>query len=159
MAVYYSFHYERDNWRVQQVMKMGQLEGQPLLNSQSWEAVRRRGDKAIEQWIDEQMKYKSAVVVLVGAETDTRTWVRFEIAKAWDERRPLVGVRIHGMADWRGGTDRVGGNPFLKVGLQGGGTVADYVPLYEPRGITSSDTYALIKANLKTWVASAYKRT
>ena len=30
MAVFYSFHYDRDSWRVQQVMNMGKIEGQPL---------------------------------------------------------------------------------------------------------------------------------
>jgi hypothetical protein len=64
VAVFYSFHYGRDNWRVQQIMNMGILDGQPLLNSQTWEAVKRRGDTAIETWIDAQMSYKSAVVVL-----------------------------------------------------------------------------------------------
>lgn len=27
MAVFYSFHYDRDHWRVQQIMNMGALEG------------------------------------------------------------------------------------------------------------------------------------
>ncbi len=65
-SVFFSFHYARDAWRVQQVVKMGALEGQPILNPQKWEEVKRRGDQAIKTWIAEQMKYKSAVVVLVG---------------------------------------------------------------------------------------------
>ncbi len=71
MAVFYSFHYERAAWRVQQVMQMGVVEGQPLLNSQEWEAVRRQGARAIKNWIDGHMKYKSAVVVLTAARSTT----------------------------------------------------------------------------------------
>lgn len=56
MAVFYSFHYERDVHRVQLIRNIGSVEGQKLLNAQEWEAVRQRGTKAIQNWIDEQMK-------------------------------------------------------------------------------------------------------
>ena len=47
-SVFYSFHYDRDAWRVQQIIQMGALEGQPILNAQQWEEVKRKGDAAIE---------------------------------------------------------------------------------------------------------------
>jgi hypothetical protein len=151
MAVFYSFHYDRDSWRVQQVVNMGALEGQPILNSQEWESIRRRGEDAIKDWISKQMSYKSAVVVLVGAQTDTRSWVQYEITKAWNDKRPLVGIRVNGLADSNGRTDYPGGNPFAKVSLQSGHTLADYVPLYEPAGSSSSAVYASIKNNIVNW--------
>lgn len=156
-SVFYSFHYERDAWRVQQVMQMGALEGQPLLNPQDWEKVKQRGNAAVEKWIHDQMNYKSAVVVLVGADTANRDWVLYEIGYAWRNKKPLVGIRIDGLAD-KDGTDLPGPNPFERVKLQNGGTVADYVPLYAPTGYDSRVVYAQIKANLATWVESAYKR-
>jgi hypothetical protein len=159
MAVFYSFHYERDSWRIQQVINMGTLEGQPILTAQRWEEIKRRGSAAIEKWIADQMAYKSAVVVLVGAETAKRPWVRHEIVYAWNRRKPLVGIRINGLADGTGTTDGSGANPFTEVGLEGGGTVGDKVPLYTPSGSDSQAIYASIKANLKTWVDSAYKRS
>lgn len=159
MAVFYSFYYDRDAWRVQQVMNMGIVEGQPLLNSQDWEKLKAKGDKAVENWIDEQMKYKSAVVVLVGAQTASRRWVKYEIAKAWDAKRPLVGVRIHGLADRNNKTDSAGANPFSEVTLKGGGNVGSYVTLHAPSGSTSQEVYASIKNNLSRWVDGAYKRS
>ena len=156
ISVFFSFHFERDNWRVQQVLKMGALEGQPILGSQEWEQVKRRGDNAIKEWIDNEMKYKRAVVVLVGAQTANRRWVKYEVAKAWRERKPLVGIRISGLADRNRNTDAAGPNPFaelspmpLTVRLGGG------VPLYTPRGRTSQEVYADISRNLITWVQSA----
>lgn len=157
-SVFFSFHYRRDAWRVQQVLNMGALEGQPVLNSQEWEEVKQQGDKAVEKWIDDKMKYKKAVVVLVGAQTASRRWVRHEILKAWNESRPLVGIQIHGLADSQGNTDSAGVNPFSRVSLEGGGTVADYVPLYAPSGSTSQQVHASIAANLESWVDYAYKR-
>lgn len=158
-SVFYSFHYDNDAWRVQQIVNMGALEGQTILNAQAWEEVKRRGDKAIEAWIDEQMARKSAVVVLIGSDTASRPWVQYEIKKAWNESRPIVGVRIHGLADSSGLTDIVGADPFAKVTLQGGGTVADYVPVYTPAGSTSKEVHASIAANIAGWVDTAYKRS
>lgn len=158
-SVFYSFHYDRDNWRVQQIINMGVLENQPILNPQQWESVKRKGKAAIEKWIDEQMAYKKAVVVLVGSQTATRPWVRYEIAKAWDSKRPLVGIRIHGLADANGNTDILGADPFSQVTLKGGGTVADFVTLHNPSGWDSKSVHASIRNNLESWVDGAYRRS
>lgn len=158
VAVFYSFHYERDAARVQQIINMGVVEGQPLLRSQQWETVRRQGRAAVERWIDDQMKYKTAVVVLVGRETSTREWVDYEIRKAWDDKRPLVGIRINGLAPLNLGQDLPGANPFATVTLRSGNTIADYAPLFTPTGNSSAEVYSSIKRNLSSWVASAYRR-
>ena len=158
MAVYFSFHYDRDAWRVQQVANMGAVEGQPILKAQEWEEVKAKGKAAIEKWIADQMAYKSAVVVLVGSQTAGRPWVQYEIAKAWDDKRPLVGVRIHGLANSEGKTDLSGENPFAKVSLKSGGTVADHVTIHDPVGASSQAVYDSINTNLATWAAGAYKR-
>ena len=85
MAVFYSFHYSRDAWRVQQVVNMGALEGQPILNSQEWESIKRQGDRDRE--VDRrQNEAQGAVVVLVGSETASRRWVKYEITKAWNDK-------------------------------------------------------------------------
>lgn len=159
MAVFFSFHYDRDSWRVQQILNMGALEGQTILNAQDWESVKRKGHQAIENWIAEQMKYKTAAVVLIGAQTASRRWVRYEIAKAWDDKRRLVGIRIHGLADKSGKTDSEGPNPFANVSLRGGGTVGDYAPIFNPSGASTQQVHANIKANLVTWANSGYKRS
>lgn len=155
-SVFFSFHYERDNWRVQQILRMGALEGQPILNSQQWEQVKRRGSAAVERWIDEQMRYKKAVVVLVGAQTAGRPWVQYEIEKAWAEKRPLVGVRINGLLDASRRPDPPGADPFAKL------TAASFLggrpPLYAPRGATSQQIHADIAHNLTSWVANARTR-
>lgn len=157
-SVFFSFHYDRDTWRVQQIIQMGALEGQTILNAQAWEAVKKKGEAAVKRWIQEQMKYKKAVVVLVGAQTAGRPWVRHEIAYAWDNRKPLVGIRIHGLRDRNQRTASAGANPFAQVALEGGGTVGDHVPLYLPSGSDSQAVYTDIKKNLTRWVDNAYTR-
>ena len=157
-TVFYSFHYARDSWRVQQIINLGALDGQPVLNSQDWEAVKRQGDAAIEKWIAEQMSRKRALVVLVGAETAARRWVLYEIQKAWADNKPIVGVRIHGLADTSGSVDSAGANPFASIQVEGGGTLANYLTLHTPAGTTSKDVYASIAANIGDWVDGANRR-
>jgi MTH538 TIR-like domain (DUF1863) len=156
-SVFYSFYYNHDFWRVQQVIQMGAVENQKILNAQKWEEVKRQGDSAIKKWITDQMACKSAVVVLVGSQTANRPWVKHEITHAWGIKKPLVGIRIHGLADDAGNQDKAGANPFSQVTLPGGQTVSDYVPLHTPGGTDSQAVHANIKKCLMTWVDDAYQ--
>lgn len=159
-SVFFSFQYEPDNWRVQQVINMGAVTGGAAFTAQDWESVRRQTDVAIENWIHQQMLYTRAVIVLVSATTAGSRWVKHEIAKAWDDSRPLLGVRIHGLHDRDGNPASSGSNPFEKVSLQGGGTVADHVTLINPAGSNSKAIYNAIQSNLEDWVSGhAYKRS
>lgn len=154
MAVFYSFHYERDVHRVQLIRNMGSVKGQRLLNSQEWEVVRAKGDKAIQNWIDEQMKWKSAVVVLIGAQTASRPWVQYEIQRAWDLRKPLLGIRIHGLSSM-GSTDAEGADPFCSINGSGRNPG---LPIFDPTQrdlmgkIDSKATYVKLSLNLNSWV-------
>lgn len=159
-SVFYSFQYEPDNWRVQQVMNIGAISGGSAFTPQDWEAVRYETDTAIENWIHEQMNYTKAVIVLVGSTTADSHWVDYEIRKAWNEKRPLLGVRIHKLHDKDGDSTTLGVNPFSKISLQNGGTIADYVSLIDPIGFDSKSVYKDIQDNLENWVENrAYKRS
>lgn len=150
-SVFYSFHYERDVNRIQLVRNINALEGQPLLNAQKWEEVRRKGDKAIQEWIHTQMAYKKAVIVLIGQETASRPWVIYEIEKAWADKKPLLGIRVHSLSSF-GSVDRPGSNPFDKADVEAGS-----IPVFDPtvkdwHGYTDSQaTYKNLVANLELW--------
>jgi hypothetical protein len=146
-TVFYSFHHDRDVHRVQLVRNINALEGQPLLNAQDWQQVRMRGKQAIENWINEQMAYKKAVIVLVGHETAGRPWIKYEIERAWSIRKPLLGVRIHGLSSF-GTVDSPGTSPFNdSVG----------VPVFDPTvkdvwgNIDSKKTYNKLATSLESW--------
>ena len=70
-----SFHYKNDNWRVSQVKQMGVIEEQPLLSSNKWEEIENAGEAAIKEWIADNLKGKSCLVVLIGEKTAGRNWV------------------------------------------------------------------------------------
>lgn len=156
-TVFYSFHYDRDVHRVQLVRNIGAVDGSPALGSQEWETVRRNSQQAVVNWIDKQMAYKRAVVVLIGQQTANRPWVKYEIEKAWNSKKPLVGVHIHGLSSM-GLADTKGANPFDAVaGVTG-------VPVFDPTKhdylgrIDTKATYAYLAANLPSWVDQARAR-
>jgi hypothetical protein len=83
MAVFYSFHYGRDAWRVQQVVQMGVVEGQPIPQFPGLAAgtpKRRSSDPELDLTTD---GVQVGGRCLVGAQTATRRWVLYEISKAW----------------------------------------------------------------------------
>ena len=149
--VFYSFHYANDAMRVQQIRNMGAFEGNPPASANAWEQVKRSGDRAIKNWIDDAMQNKSCVIVLVGSETASRKWVRYEIEKAWTDGRGLMGIYIHNLRDPHYGTCQKGENPFGKFKL-GDENLANIVPCHDP---LSRDAYWDIKNHLSDWIEQA----
>ncbi len=95
--IFMSFHFDNDVMRVQQIRNIGALEGNEPVSVNTWEEVKRKGNASIEKWIDDNMKYRSCVVVLVGEETASRPWVKHEIKKAWKDGKGLFGIYIHNL--------------------------------------------------------------
>ncbi len=90
--VFYSFHYDNDVFRVQQIRNMGVVDGNVPVSPNDWEQVKRKGDAAVEKWIDDSLKYKRCVIVLIGSQTANRPWVKYEIKRAWQLKKGLFGI-------------------------------------------------------------------
>lgn len=150
--VFYSFHFDNDVMRVWQIRKMGAIEGNEPVTPNNWEQIKRSGEYAVKKWIDDNMRYKSCVVVLVGSETANREWIDYEIRKAWNEGKGLFGIYIHNLKDPRTGICRKGANPFDNVLLRNGQRLSSLVSCYDPN---SWDAYNDIAKNLENWVEEA----
>jgi hypothetical protein len=139
--------------RVQQVRNMGVIEGNKEVTPQKWEEVKGKGDAAVEKWIDDNMKNKSCVVVLIGEDTANRPWVEHEMLKAYKEGKGLVGVYIHNLKCPRTGTSTKGSNPFDKLSWSDNGEkVSKYVKCHNPK---STDAYNDISNNISQWIEDA----
>lgn len=149
--VFYSFHFDNDVMRVQQIRNMGVIEGNTPVSANDWEEVKRKGDSAVEKWIDDHMNYRSCVIVLVGSDTANRKWVKHEIKKAWRDGKGVVGIYIHNINCPRNGKCAKGANPFRQFTI-GDKNMADIVKCYDPAGW---DAYNDIKASLESWIEEA----
>lgn len=167
--VFFSFHHANDAWRAAQVRNIGGIDGNRPANDNEWEDVKKRGDAGIRQWIDAQMHGKSAVVVLIGEKTAERRWVHYEIKKAWQERKGLLGVYVNDLKNQNGDTAQQGRNPFsdymvadgkltarkpLSVFTSSGVPLEDIALTYETPfwAFSSRDVYENIRGNLADWI-------
>jgi hypothetical protein len=156
--VFFSFHFDNDFWRTQQVRNMNALEGQALCTANAWEEVKRKGDASIEKWIEDNMSGKSCVVVLVGADTASRPWVLHEISRGWNDGKGVVAIRIDRLLDANGRPAVAGANPLQKVTFKTSGrTLGDIAKLQTPSGADSKAVYASIASNIEAWIEDAIK--
>jgi len=102
------------------------------------------------------MAGKSCNVVLIGSGTAGRKWVDYEIGKAWNDKKGLVGVYIHGLKNLGGEQANKGANPFagFTVGEQKK-ALSSIVKAYDPPYTSSKSVYDHIKSNLANWVEEA----
>lgn len=156
--VFFSFHFDNDHSRTHQVRNMKSLEGNSSVTPNKWEEIKRSGDAAIKKWIDDNMNGKSCLVVLIGSQTSTRRWVRYEIKKAWEDKRGVLGIHIHGLKDLTGNTSSKGNSPFPDVKVSQAGkllSLGNAPTLKSPSGRTSKDVYASIQDGIDDWIEEA----
>lgn len=150
--VFYSFHFDNDVFRVQQVRNMGVIEENTPVSPNEWEQIRRKGDASIQKWIDDNMAYRRCVVVLVGSDTANRKWVQYEIKRAYDSGKGLFGIYIHNLNCLKNGRCGQGRNPFDGFTINNGQQkLSSVIPCYDP----GYDAYKYIAANMQNWVAGA----
>ena len=155
--IFYSFHFQKDAWRAAQVRNMNLTEHDAPLSNNDWEQLRRGGDAAIKTWINRQMYGKSCLVVLIGTHTSKRRWVEYEISKAWNDGKGVLGIYIHNLRNREGLQERQGANPFASLTLGYNRYLSEIVPVYNPKGFDSKDVYAAIRRSMVSWVENAIR--
>lgn len=154
--VFFSFHYKPDNWRASQIRNAGVVEGDSPVSDNDWETITGGGDMAIEKWIDDQMYGKSCVVVLIGSGTANRKWIDYEIVKAWNAGKGVVGIYIHGLKDSSANQSYKGLNPFDYITMKRDGKkMSSVVMAYDTPYTTSTNVYDYIKSNIEGWTDEA----
>lgn len=131
--VFFSFHYQRDIWRVQQVrnhwITKPNREAAGYFDGSLAEKAKSEGTAAVKRLINNGMTGSSVTCVLIGRETYQRNWVDYEIFRSIELGKGVFGVRIHGLKDENGYTDNEGPDPFIYLGYGSGqgGKMAPYV--------------------------------
>lgn len=114
--VYFSFHYQRDIFRVQIVRNSWVCypsnRHAGYFDHGLWEKAKTTGAAAIRKLIDEGMTQTGVTVMLIGAETANRPWVQYEIERSIQLGKGLLGIRINYVSSLNQGTDYAGSNPF-----------------------------------------------
>ncbi len=149
--VFFSFHYNNDNWRAARIRNMGKVDSSSTFSDNDWEEVKKKTDKEIEKWIDDQLEKRSCLVVLIGRETASRKWIKYEIRKAYELNKGIVGIYIDKLKDVHGKQDTKGKNPFDKFTI-------DEIPMskdvkcFESNYLLSTNVYNDIKNNIESLI-------
>ncbi|MBA5791681.1 TIR domain-containing protein [Flavobacterium sp. xlx-214] len=144
--VFYSFHFDNDNWRAGKVRNIGVIEGDKPVSGNKWEEVKSKSDYTIKAWIDDNLKDKSCLVVLIGEKTSERKWVDYEIKRAWELGKAVCGIYIHNLEDVFGKQSRKGKNPLNT-----------HIPIFDSSYASSKYVYDDIKNNISDLVEKAIR--
>ena len=156
--VFFSFEYNKDNWRASQVRNMGKEDGSSTYSDNDWEEVKVKSDAKIKEWIDTQMAMRSCLVVLIGATTSGRKWINYEIEKAYELNKGIVGIYIHGLKDSNGDQTTKGSNPFYQFYIgQESKRLSNYVKCFDSSYKSSNYVYDDIKEIIEQLIEDAIK--
>lgn len=96
--VYFAFDYQ-DVFKVNQVRRAGEFVGVAragFMDASQWEQLRKKDPSAIKRAIDTSLINTSVTVVVVGARTASREWVRYELDASIARGNGLLGVYLPG---------------------------------------------------------------
>lgn len=117
---FFSFHYRNDVWRANVVrnswLTKPDRTAAGFTDYADFEKIKKQGDAAIKRWIDDQLKGTSVTVVLIGRETSSRPYVKYEIEQSYSRGNGILGIYIHGIKDQSGNTSLKGDNYFGVIG-------------------------------------------
>lgn len=119
--VFFSFHFEKDIWRANQVRNANVVVGPDVagfLDHSEYEDAKNKGDDAVARLILKHLENTTVTVVLIGAESATRPWVRYEIDQSIARKNGLLGIHIHHLKDQSEHTSLRGPKPSVPAGIE-----------------------------------------
>jgi hypothetical protein len=156
--VFFSFHYERDGQRASVVrnswVTKPNSEEAGFIDSAKWEEVKGKGDEAIKRWIERQLDGTSVTVVLIGAQTSTREWVKYEVKRSYERGNGMLAIYLHNIKDWNGNTDTPGSNTLGDLGTDTAGQTVYFWQKYTTYDWVIDKGYE----NLGDWVEAAARQ-
>lgn len=114
--VFFSFHYDNDIWRANQVRNSNVVAGTEVagfFDHSEYQEAKKNGDEGIRRMILKHLENTSVTVVLIGTNTAYRRWVRYEIDQSIARKNGLLAVYIHHLKDQNGESSSRGPKPIV----------------------------------------------
>lgn len=120
-SIFFSFHYSdvssfranvvRNSW-----VTMNNLVS--FIDKSAWEEAQQKGTIEIKKLIEKWLKGTSVTVVLVGTETFSRRWVKYEIVKSFVEGKGILPIYINRIPSKNEGIKGKGINPLERLAVK-----------------------------------------
>ena len=121
--VFFSFHYQdvadfranvvRNHW-----LTKPNRDDAGFFDASIWETAKRTSALAVKRLINKEIQNTTVTAVLIGSETYSRRWVRYEIIKSMEKGNELMGVHINRIEDKYRRRKAIGRNPFYYLGYR-----------------------------------------
>lgn len=121
--VFFSFHYQdiidfranvvRNHW-----VTKPDREAAGFFDASIWESAKKTGDIALKRLINGALNNTSVTAVLIGENTFSRKWVRYELVKSLEVGNKLVGVHINKIPCKNKQCKPLGTDPFDHLGYR-----------------------------------------
>jgi hypothetical protein len=155
---FFSFHYGNDVWRASNVRNSWVVKGENdaagFVDHADFEEVKKKGDAAVKAWIRDQLIGTSVTVVLIGRETSSRDYVKYELQQSYAKGNGMLGIYIDGMKDSSGNTSIRGSNVFGEIGKDAAGKPVYFSVSYPCYDWVSDNG----RANMGSWIEAAAKK-
>ena len=154
--VFFSFHYKNDVWRANQVRNSWvtqSKEAAGFIDSAEFEKIKKKGDAAVEKWIDKQLNNTSVTVILIGSETCDRKYVKYEAKASYKKGNGIIGVYIHQLKNKDGKKSKKGSTTFGVLGKDKNGDNIYFHDVAKVYDYVDDKGYS----NLGKWIESAAK--
>ena len=155
--VFFSFHYETDINRSMVVRNSWLIQGKEaagFVDKAEFESIKKQGERAVCNWIDQQLRGTSVTVVLIGAETLERPFVQYEIRQSIKKGNTVLGVFIHNIKDVKSKETSKKGNIHTVIGYEPNGNPVYFDEICDGDGVYD---YCLDNGyeNLGNWIEDA----
>lgn len=114
--VFFSFHYQRDIFRVNQIRSIPNITGTAAAGFQDaslWEESKKKGRAVIEKMINDALYNTTVTVVCIGNQTANRQYVNYEIQQSIARGNGIVGIQIAHLIGHDKQADSQGSTPKL----------------------------------------------
>lgn len=118
-SVFFSFDYKdvasflanvvRNSW-----LSMKDSEAK-FIDKSMWEEAQKKGTNALKRLIENGLKGTSVTVFLVGSNTFSRRWVKYEIVKSFVTGKGILPIYINRIPSKDGGITAKGQNPLERL--------------------------------------------
>lgn len=119
--VFFSFHYEdviRANIVKNHWIAKPDRESAGFFDGSLTEKEKIIGIDRVKALINNGLINTSNTCVLIGSETYTRNWVKYEIFKSLDKNNHVFGVHINELQEFNSPPKSIGPNPFDYIGVK-----------------------------------------
>lgn len=152
---FFSFHYKNDVTRAMVVrnswVTKEDREAVGFIDGAAFEEIKKKGDAAVKEWIDGQLKNTTVTVVLIGTETNSRPYVKYELSQSYARGNGMLGIYIHKIKDLSGNTSTKGSNQFGEIGKDSSGNAVYFSNSYPCYDWVDDNGYE----NIGAWIQAA----